>query len=151
MTIRGKQDFVAGLLFMGIGAAAILIGRDYPLGTLVRFGPGMLPMMVSALLVIGGAVIVLQSVVSEDFPIEPFAWWQILFCLGAVAFFGLTIERGGFFVATIGLIVIARLADPFERSRYFEIGLLAIGTTIGGYLLFLVGLGLPIRVWPGAL
>lgn len=150
MIIRGKQDLVAGLLFMSIGVIAVLIGRDYPLGTLVRFGPGMLPMMVSVLMIAGGAAIALQSVVGGDSPIEPFAPWQILFCLGAVTFFGLAIERAGFVVATVGSIVIARIADPLEQSRYFEIGFLAIGTAIGGYLLFILFLGLPIRVWPGA-
>ena len=151
MIIRGKQDLVAGLLFMGIGVTAAVIGRDYPLGTLVRFGPGMLPMMVSVLMIAGGAAIALQSLVGDDSHIEPFAPWQIFFCLGAVTFFGLAIERAGFVIATVGSIIIARIADPLEQSRYVEIGLLAIGTTIGGYLLFLVGLGLPIRVWPGAL
>ncbi len=38
--IRNPKDLYSGLLFMAFGLAAVIMGRDYPMGTAVRMGPG---------------------------------------------------------------------------------------------------------------
>ena len=48
--IRGQQDFWSGLLFVGFGAVALVIGRDYAMGTAMRMGPGYFPMILAGLL-----------------------------------------------------------------------------------------------------
>ena len=40
----GNKDFLAGRVFLAFGLAAMHIAdRDYPMGTLVRMGPGDFP------------------------------------------------------------------------------------------------------------
>lgn len=41
--IRSPRDFWAGVLYAGFGAAAVLIARDYGLGSSSRMGPGYFP------------------------------------------------------------------------------------------------------------
>ena len=38
--IRNPRDFWAGILFAAFGVAAIVIARDYSMGTAGRMGPG---------------------------------------------------------------------------------------------------------------
>ena len=38
--LRGSKDFLAGLLFLVIGAAAIVVARGYSFGTAMRMGSG---------------------------------------------------------------------------------------------------------------
>jgi hypothetical protein len=41
--IPRPKDFYAGLLFVAFGVVAIIIARNYPLGTAARMGPGYFP------------------------------------------------------------------------------------------------------------
>ena len=41
--VRSPKDFVAGLMFIAIGIAAIVIASNYTLGTAARMGPGYFP------------------------------------------------------------------------------------------------------------
>lgn len=38
--LRGSEDFLAGLLFLAIGAGAMVVAREYPFGTAMRMGSG---------------------------------------------------------------------------------------------------------------
>jgi len=38
--LRGSKDLLAGLLFLVIGAAAIVVAPGYPFGTAMRMGSG---------------------------------------------------------------------------------------------------------------
>lgn len=38
--LRGSKDFLSGLLFLAIGAGAIVVARDYSFGTAMRMGSG---------------------------------------------------------------------------------------------------------------
>jgi TctA family transporter len=48
--IKDQRDFWSGILFVAFGCAGLWAGRDYPIGTLVRMGPGFFPMMMSVAL-----------------------------------------------------------------------------------------------------
>ena len=38
-----NKRFLCGLMFIGIGAVAIYIAQDYPMGSALRMGPGYFP------------------------------------------------------------------------------------------------------------
>ena len=55
--IRHPKDFLAGLIFVAFGIAAIVLGSGYPLGTAARMGPGYFPRILGILLIVlGGAL-----------------------------------------------------------------------------------------------
>jgi Tripartite tricarboxylate transporter TctB family len=48
------KDFFAGLIFIGFGLAAIIIGSNYSLGTAARMGPGYFPRILGIVLLLLG-------------------------------------------------------------------------------------------------
>ncbi|MGE0766732.1 MAG: hypothetical protein AB7L90_09735 [Hyphomicrobiaceae bacterium] len=89
MRVRAGQDFATGIMFALIGAAALYIGADYPMGIPQRPGTGVLPRILAWCLVITGFVLVLQSLVL-DMSVVRRALPTLLGSvgLGAVMFFG---------------------------------------------------------------
>jgi len=37
--IRNPKDFWSGVMFFAVGVLAVLVARDYPLGSALRMGP----------------------------------------------------------------------------------------------------------------
>ena len=60
--IRHSKDFFAGLIFIAVGVIAVIVGRDYSLGTTTRMGPGYFPALLGWLLAILGAIILFRSI-----------------------------------------------------------------------------------------
>jgi hypothetical protein len=59
--IPRPKDFYAGLLFVAFGVFAIIIARDYPLGTAARMGPGYFPRLLGMLLIVLGVALSLTA------------------------------------------------------------------------------------------
>ena len=72
-------------------------------------------------------------------------WW----CLAAIAFFGVTIERMGLVIALTGLVLIACAAN--RGTKFHEALALAFGSAVLSALLFVKALGLSIPIWPSNL
>ena len=54
--IRCPRDFFAGVIFLSFGLCAVLVGRDYPMGTALRMGAGYFPFALFLLLLVGLAL-----------------------------------------------------------------------------------------------
>ncbi len=61
--IRSPRDFFAGAIFLLFGLCAVLVGRDYPMGTALHMGSGYFPFVLGAPLLMLGAVICIKSLV----------------------------------------------------------------------------------------
>ena len=57
LTLSNNKDIWSGLMLIVIGAAAILVARNYPFGTALRMGPGFFPVMLGGLLIVFGLTI----------------------------------------------------------------------------------------------
>ena len=53
--VRSPKDLVAGLMFIAVGIAAIVIASNYTLGTAARMGPGYFPRILGILMIVLGA------------------------------------------------------------------------------------------------
>jgi hypothetical protein len=51
------KDALAGIMFALFGAAAVVLARQYPRGTLARMGPGFFPTVLGAVLVALGLLL----------------------------------------------------------------------------------------------
>ncbi len=49
LAIRSPKDFWTGVIYVGFGAAAWWIARDYSFGTASRMGPGYFPTVLAAI------------------------------------------------------------------------------------------------------
>lgn len=144
MRARLSTDLVTGLLFIALGAFAIVYGSRYALGTAARMGAGYFPLLISVGLTLIGAVLLIRSFLTAGDELGAIGWRPLVFILAGVLGFGLLIDRLGLLVAGIALIVAARLAD--REFKLIETALLATGLTLCMAAVFLYGLGLPLKL-----
>jgi Tripartite tricarboxylate transporter TctB family len=112
MRIAGfdAADLVGGLLVFAGGCAVALGATAYPIGELTRMGPGYFPMVVGiALAVLGLGLVFVSRTTTTTLPrlrLKPaFA------VFASLIFWGLTIERFGLVPSTLGLVILASLAQ----------------------------------------
>ncbi len=143
----GGKDFFAGLVFLGFGAGAVAIARGYPMGSAMRMGPGYFPTLLGGLLVLLGLALVARAFWLGDEPVEAWAFRPLLLVHGAVVAFALAVQPLGLVVAILALVGLSRLGG--EDFRALEVAALFFFLTALAIGLFVYGLGLPFRVWPG--
>ena len=59
--IRSSKDFWTGVIYIAFGVAAILIAREYGMGTALKMGPAYFPTVLGALLIVIGAIAVIRA------------------------------------------------------------------------------------------
>jgi putative tricarboxylic transport membrane protein len=144
--VRNAKDLFAGLLFVVIGAAAIVIGRGYPLGSTSQMGPGYFPMLVGGLLIVIGLIVAVRAFATRSEPIGRLDIKSVLLVIGAVSVFAAGIEQLGL-VLSILLVVILGYAANAER-KLTELVILALVLALAAAAIFVYGLQLPFKVWP---
>jgi hypothetical protein len=146
--IRSPKDFLAGLLFIAVGVAAIAIATNYTLGTAARMGPGYFPRILGILMIALGAVLTLRALRLSGRPLPGWKWRPVIVVLGSVVVFGLIVNHAGLVLSTILLIAMASAASHEFRPKEAVIsGILLAVLAVG---VFVIGLKLQIGIWPGA-
>jgi hypothetical protein len=148
MRIRSQGDFWSGLLFIVIGVTMAVLAQEYRLGTAARMGPGYFPTLLGSLLTLLGASLALPAFVFDGEPVPRFQVRPLLFVLLGIGAFGATLEFFGFAAAVIALVAVAGFATPDLKP--IETAGVAIFLAAFSILIFVVLLGLPIRLWPGS-
>jgi hypothetical protein len=145
-SIRHPKDFLAGLLFVAFGIAAVVIGSRYTLGTAARMGPGYFPRILGILLITLGAVLALRALRLNGPALPGWKWRPVVVVLGSVVAFGLMVNYVGVVLSTVFLIVAASAASHEFRLREALIsgGVLA-ALAVG---VFVIGLKLQLPIWP---
>lgn len=139
------QDLIAGLVTVTFGLFALYTAAAYPIGSLLRMGPGLFPCVLAALIVLLGAALVIAAF--HPRPRAPSIELRLrppLMIGAGVSLFALLLERAGLVPATLALVVVSSLAE--SRWRPIRALTLAIGMTILVYLVFIVALQMPIKV-----
>src|SRR5688572_28102593 len=110
MRLRSPKDFWAGLIFVAIGVAFILLAQAYRLGTMHRMGPAMFPTMVGALLAGLGVIIALRSLLVDGEPVPRFHARPIGVALAAIVLFGVVLQWLGLIAAVAALVLVGAYA-----------------------------------------
>ena len=142
--IRSEKEFWAGLIYIFFGASAIIVGRDYPMGTAFRMGPAYFPTILGGLLVLIGVVTVIRSFVVAGAPIGRFAIRGLLFVSVSIFLFGFLVRGLGLAVALPVLVIVSAYAST--KFRWGPMLIMAIGVTVFCVVVFLKGLGIPLPV-----
>jgi hypothetical protein len=139
--IRHPKDFWTGIIFLFVGLAAVIIGRDYPMGRAGRMGPAYFPTILGWLLALIGLIGVVRSLLHEGEVIGRFYIKELTLVLAAVVLFAILMRGAGLVPATIVLIVVSAYAST--KFRWGEALLLGVGLAAFGVLVFAKLLGLP--------
>jgi hypothetical protein len=149
--IRHPKDFWTGIIFLVVGLAAIIIGRDYSMGTAARMGPAYFPTILGGILALIGLAALVRSLFRQGEAVGQFAIRELIIILSAVLSFGFLVRGAGLVVAAVVLVMLSCYASP--KFRWGPSLLLAIGLTVFCVLVFVKLLGVPLPVfgsWFGA-
>ncbi len=144
--IRNPKDFYAGLLFVAIGLADLVIVRSYPLGTASRMGPGFFPRILGIFLVVFGALLSLRGFRPGGEAMSKWQWRPITIVLLSVLVWGLTALTLGLVIASVALVFISSVASNEFRGREALVSGILQALVMAG--IFVYGLGAPLPVWP---
>src|ERR1700682_1521853 len=144
--IRHPKDFFAGLIFVGFGLAAIIIGSNYSLGSAARMGPGYFPRILGILLLVLGDALSLRALKIKGDTHPRLHWRPVLIFLGIVIAFCFLVTHLCLVLSTIGLVFASSTASPEFRPKEALIsGLLFAALATG---VFIFGLNLQLPLWP---
>lgn len=141
-----RPDLLTAAIYVGVGALGLWAGRGLDFGSLASMGPGFVPTIICWLLIGIGLWVGVLGLRRAHEPIEPVKLRPILVITTAIVGFAYVASTLGFVAATLFLIVLGSLAE--REVRMVETLLLAIGLSIFGALVFVVGLGVQIRLLP---
>jgi hypothetical protein len=142
--IRNGKDFWTGVVYIGFGSLAIIISRDYDMGTALKMGPAYFPTILSSLLILIGAISLIRSFIKPGSPFGAFALRGLVLIIAAIILFGLIVRGAGLVIALPALVIISSYASIRFRWKYSLA--LAAGLTIFCILIFLKGLGVPLPI-----
>jgi Tripartite tricarboxylate transporter TctB family len=142
--IRSTKDFWAGLLYIFFGSIAIIVARDYGMGTGAKMGPAYFPTILGALLAGIGLISVIRSLITPGTPIGAFAFKGLILVTASVVLFGF-IARGVGLVVALPLLVVMS-ASASKRFRWRTALIMAAVLTMFCSVVFVEGLGIPLPI-----
>ena len=140
--IRSTKDFWAGLIYIVLGANAIVIARDYAMGSAVKMGPAYFPSILGGVLILIGTLSVVRSFVVPGTPIGAFAFKGLSLVVGSTLLFGAIVRGVGLIVALPLLVIVSAYGST--RFRWGPTLVMAFGLTLFCALVFIEGLGIPL-------
>jgi hypothetical protein len=146
LKVRNPTDFWAGMLFVVVGGTAAWMASGYRMGTAQAMGPGYLPTILAWGVIVCGVVVATRSVAVDGPKVSAIGWRPAVLVFGAVAAFGLLIDRFGLVAAILAAVFIG--AAAYRGTRILEVALLALGLTVFSVVLFVLLLGQAIPIWP---
>jgi putative tricarboxylic transport membrane protein len=140
-SILNNKDVWAGLLLIAIGAAAILIARNYAFGTALRMGPGFFPIVLGGLLILSGLYTLASGLRSSEAIKGSWSLRALVILPLSLVLFGVLMEHGGFVPAMLVLIFASATAST--EFKFVEVLLFSLALTALSVAVFVWGLGLP--------
>ena len=145
--LRNNKDFLAGLLFTVIGALAVAIARDYPMGAAARMGPGYFPTVLGGILCLFGLTVMIRGIRSGERVRGEWGWRPLALITLSIVVFGFSMEKAGVVPALVLMFFVAALAG--REFRFKEVLLLAILMSAFAAGVFVLLLKLPYPLFGG--
>ena len=141
---RNPKDFWTGLIYLFVGCGALIISRDYDMGTALKMGPAYFPTILSVLLMGIGIISVLRSFLKSGSPIGVVAWKGLVLIVASTILFGMIVRGAGLIIALPLLVIVS--ASASARFSWKTTLAEAVGITVFCIVVFLKGLGVPLPI-----
>jgi hypothetical protein len=142
-----NRDFWAGMMFVGFGAAAMFIARDYRFGSAMRMGPGFFPTILGGILIAFGVCIMAVGLRRGERIQERVSIRALVLLPLSLILFGLLMQWAGFIPALVVLIFMS--AASGKEFHFGEVLMLTGILTAAAVALFIWGLELPFPLFKG--
>lgn len=137
-----SKDFLAGALYLVVGAVTLYIGAEYSVGVAGRMGPGYFPKVIGYALIALGVISAIRAAFSDSGQFGGIAFRPLLLITLAIALFGYFLHRLGLVTSLAVLLGVAALAA--KDSKFSLLGVvLGVGLIAACAIVFVKGLGLP--------
>lgn len=152
LRIRNPQDLWCGLLFIALGVLAVYLSRNYVMGTALEMGPGYFPTWLGYIMMGFGVVIGAMAFRLEGDPDrESLAWrtWAFrpwLVTTAAIAVYAWMMDAEAGFVPSLFVLVVGS-SLAHKDVRWIETLVLAACVTAGAVGIFILGIGLPYKLF----
>ena len=145
--LERQRDLAGGALIAAIGLGFLVFGLDIPRGDAFRMGPGYFPTVLSGLLLLLGLVLMGRAwaAAPRAGTFSGVPWQSVLLVTGAIVVFGLCVRGLGLAPTAAATVLLAARASA--RGSWRSSLMLAVGVAAGATLLFVWGLGLPLRAF----
>jgi hypothetical protein len=147
LQVKSPQDLGAGIVFILIGAAGLIFGRELSMGTPGRMGPGYFPALLSYFIIAIGVFVAARGFTLEGPPLERFYFRPLAFVVGAIVVSGYLLNWFGLVLTSIAVAVISSYAR--RDVKLPEVLLLGLGMGIFSVVVFIYALGQPLPAWWG--
>lgn len=143
-----RPDAIGGGVTFLIGLGALLTSLNYRMGTIASIGPGVFPAILGGVLMLIGLAIFLGSMrvgaVSGQRSSARPNLRAVLGVAGALVTFAFMMRWFGLVPAILGCVLVSRLSEP--KPGLLQPLVLAVGLAVSSWLIFVVGLNLPLPV-----
>ncbi|MGV6875980.1 tripartite tricarboxylate transporter TctB family protein [Pseudochelatococcus sp. B33] len=143
----GWNDIIASLVIIVVSLGFGYLAMGYGIGSARQMGAGYFPLLLSITGAILGGISLVVAVVAPSPTDETFDLRRFLFVCAAFVVFALAIRPAGLLLTIIITTLVASFAH--RDAKFVESVALGIGVALAIWLIFVVLLGLPVRVWPG--
>ena len=151
LSVKNRQDLWCGVVFVALGALAIYLSRNYPLGTALEMGPGYFPtwlggIMIAFGVVIGALAFRLEGDAGRESKHGDWAFRPWLVLTVALGVYAKLMDAGFGFVPSL-MVLIVGCALAHKDVRWVETILLSVFLTAAAVAIFSFGLDLPYRLF----
>jgi len=115
--LLANRDFLAGGVFVLIGVLAVVVARDYPIGTAMRMGSGYFPSVLGVILVLLGAWVMARGLRSGEKVKGVWGWKPLAFVVLAFLLFGLLLPRLGLVPALAAAVLASAFGGREFRAK----------------------------------
>ena len=142
---RLNENALSGILFISCGAIGFWVSRDLTANTASAMGPGYLPRVLCAGMIVLGLTIAARGLVTAG-KLEAWKLRPLFTILGSIIVFAVVLPVAGLFAAAFFTVVVASFGTTESRLR--EVVALAAGSAVFAVVVFIYVLGLPMNPWP---
>jgi Tripartite tricarboxylate transporter TctB family len=144
-SLLANRDFLAGLLFIALGAGGFAVALSYPYGSVQHMGPGFFPRSLGVILAGFGVVTMIRGLRSGEPVRGAWGWFPLAMLSIAMIAFGWLMEHVGMVPSLVVLVVASAWAG--REFRWGEAALLAVAMSLLAVAIFTWGLGLPYELF----
>ncbi|MHA6692229.1 tripartite tricarboxylate transporter TctB family protein [Devosia sp. A449] len=145
--VSSWSERIGGLVLLLIGLAAAAQALSYPFGTVSKMGPGFFPVVAGLMLAFLGGLIFWkapdagQSKEGGKLNLRP-----AFFIFAGLFAWALLLRPTGLVIATVAMALLAAFAYPKPNLK--RIAITVVLLPLLGLVLFIYGLGMPMRAFP---
>ena len=150
--IRNQQDFFAALILLAVGIGAILAGLRYDITGFRRvmatsgMGPGYFPFALGLSLILTGVVVAVKALIVDGPLVVHQSIRPPLILIAAILAFAFLLPRVGLIITAFLTVLASSLG--WHEFRWRKSVILALFLTILSVGIFVLGLKLPLKIWP---